>query len=282
MLACATRIGAWAAKHPDHKGSVHWWPADLPPDLMALTAAVANSSAIADRLSSATHQAVPIDEMNEVYLAAASHQLTSSDEVFVQNHIDGPYGILPGKVYRTMVACTPNDSVVTKFPLTNESILLDVGEWFAFDYHREPHRIERTKPQRAPRVCLKLHYVMVRRTSTFGIWWAYTLSKWSAYYNTSARTLFLKTRNPCSASSYVRAVLVLTVTKMAVQLEVWIGSQNLPRVVLVGIVLFLLPPAMSMLVACLLSVFMAMRGIHSTSKREMRLATLALAATCMR
>ena len=101
-----------------------------------------------------------IDGMNEIYISAIG--AGGSDRVFETEHVDGPFFLLPYcHVYRCIVGITPNRTVLTYFPIQNESICIDHHEFVAFDYNRDIHVIT-TLPKQAsdtPRITIKFHYI---------------------------------------------------------------------------------------------------------------------------
>ena len=138
-------------------------------DLAHVPSAVATSDAMLSMFHKlfppSSHVVVPLEGMNELYVAA-EHKGLSSDHVFYMDHVDGPFGLIPlVHVYRCMCACTDNGEIETIFPLEGDDsrCTLTTGEVAGFDFHRELHRIapvaHGTK-NKGQRICLKLHYVV--------------------------------------------------------------------------------------------------------------------------
>ena len=105
--------------------------------------------------------------MDEVYVSARENSALSSDNVFYTEHVDGPWGFVPGAtVYRCLAGLSPNPSVATVCPLAGTRDVVGEHELLGFDYHRELHLIEPTGQSASePRVTLKLHFAVYAHPS---------------------------------------------------------------------------------------------------------------------
>ena len=176
----------------------------------------------------------PITEMNEIYLSVPGGK--GSDHIFERKHVDGPFFFLPYcYVYRCILGLSYNDTTVTHFekPFSffNEKkeknslnikkhqikgVTVDIYDFVAFDYNRQPHYItsnlsyssdrsvnksikfETKKEKRlfplptdknAPRVVYKLHYIIYPSFLPKPV--VYFYKKIHSLYNSIIRTLFV-------------------------------------------------------------------------------------------
>lgn len=234
-------VGSWAnAQDPPHHKTTHWWWNGLSTEATNAFALVARSQELRDILfeklyPKSTHVVEPLEGMNEVYVACKTHN-HNSDTVFYKNHVDGPYGIFPlVHVYRSMIACTPNEQIETIFPMAGPKVrhALSTGEMFSFDFHREVHRIghvEGGKENEGHRICMKVHYLIYPRfLGPLGR----LLGRMSVHYNANFRTLFLSTISPDHWFSKFMAWQVIFFTDVFNSFEVKIGWANICYLTLV-------------------------------------------------
>ena len=185
----------------DPRETFHAWEAELPPAERAAFAALTGSAAIHASIQAAfpgctVHN---VGEMNEVYVSNMGAK--GSDRVFLQQHIDGPFGFLPFlTLLRCLVVVRGNDRVTTVFAAQKVKNTLRTGQFCWFDYNRDIHYLVKSG---APgdlladsRICLKAHYAVVPR-------WLAPVQRlyagWNETYNRRARQLFLASKNPRSA-----------------------------------------------------------------------------------
>ena len=227
-------VGNWAIDQKTTRGkTTHWWWHDLSVEAVDAFRQVAVSPAVTSLFEPlfppASHDVRPLEEMNELYVAAASSSL-SSDNVFHLNHVDGPFGVFPlVHVYRVMCACTPNHEIELIFPMEGDDsrCTLTTGELAGFDFHRELHRIGRVPgaaSNPSARVCLKLHYaVYPKALRPLGC----LLGRLTTSYNRAFRTLFLSTIAPGSATARMGAFAVVAGTYLFNNIEAFLGWGNI-------------------------------------------------------
>ena len=91
-----------------------------------------------------------VHPMDEIYVSRpeARNFKSSSDDVFIVNHIDGPFYALPfTSVYRVLVCVRGDPDVSTHFPQNrhpDEKRTLAKGDVLGFDFNREIHYIDKT------------------------------------------------------------------------------------------------------------------------------------------
>jgi Phospholipid methyltransferase len=185
----------------DRRETFHAWEAELAPQEREAFAALKDSAAIRASIQEAfpgcdVHN---VDAMNEVYVSNMGAK--GSDHVFLQQHIDGPYGFLPFlTLLRCLVVVRGNDRVTTIFSAQKGRNTLHTGQFCWFDYNRDIHYIVKSGDPdellEESRICLKVHYAVIPR------WLAPVhalFAGWNATYNRRARQLFLASKNPRSA-----------------------------------------------------------------------------------
>ncbi|MEM9645130.1 MAG: hypothetical protein AAF989_09055, partial [Planctomycetota bacterium] len=131
-------INTWAQEgYPRPEKSVHFWPMDLPPRQRDAFERLSQNDELVSmilRHHGAGYRVEPVLRMNELYITGPPKQSTS-DSVFYMSHVDGPFSFFPGvRLYRCMVAASPNAWVTTHFPMTggepesSESYRLQTGQ----------------------------------------------------------------------------------------------------------------------------------------------------------
>ncbi|MEV4539217.1 methyltransferase [Asanoa sp. NPDC049518] len=179
----------------------HAWEAELPPDARAAFAGLKDSAAIRASILEAFpgNTVHNVSGMNEVYVSNMGAK--GSDRAFLQQHIDGPFGLLPFvTLLRCLVVVRGNDRVTTVFAAQKVRNTLRTGEFCWLDYNRDIHHIVKSgDPDDLlddSRICLKVHYAVVPR------WLGPVRSLfagWNETYNRRARELFVASKNPQSA-----------------------------------------------------------------------------------
>jgi hypothetical protein len=143
-----------------------------------------------------------IDGMNEIYITAIGS--VGSDRVFETEHLDGPFFFFPFcTVLRCILAVRGNKGIVTEFPATCKSIVLDTNEFVAFDYNRDSHYIwkDMNVDDNSRRIILKLHYLVVYQFVPRPIVNLY--KKVHTRYNQFMRRLFLESQKETVLASVV-------------------------------------------------------------------------------
>ena len=191
-----------------------------------------------------SYEISPIPEMNEIYLSVYGGE--GSDRIFEKKHVDGLFYCLPYcYVYRCILGMSKNDKITTHFtspsPRSNFSTLryenilfgsgdastknvknvekikkiqlkgttIDLYDFVAFDYNRQPHYIAPSKnylPSQAtenntPRVIYKLHYIIYPTFLPKPI--VYLYKKIHSVYNRIMRTFFVNSQNNNSWLAWV-------------------------------------------------------------------------------
>jgi hypothetical protein len=218
----------------DRRETFHAWEAELPPEEREAFGALKDAPAIRASIleafpGCAVHN---VDAMNEVYVSNMGAK--GSDHVFLQQHIDGPFGLLPFlTLLRCLVVIRGNDRVTTIFSLQKRRNTLRTGQFCWFDYNRDVHYILKSGDPNElldeSRICLKVHYAVVPR------WLAPLLALfagWNATYNRRARQLFVASKNPRSAIGKFLGAVVNTGTFLYPLFERYVGVLNLLVVVL--------------------------------------------------
>jgi hypothetical protein len=185
----------------DPRETFHTWEAELPQPERDAFAELKDSAAIRASILEAfpgctVHN---VDRMNEVYVSNMGAK--GSDNVFLQRHIDGPFGFLPFlTLLRCLVVVRGNDHVATVFSMQKAENTLRTGQFCWLDYNRDIHYITKSgDPDELldeSRICLKVHYAVLPR------WLApfhRPFAGWNATYNERARQLFVASKNPQSA-----------------------------------------------------------------------------------
>lgn len=242
-VADIAHVAAWTRPRTgDGRTTRHWWCDDLPQDVQAACARLADSERL--RRAFVAHHgpgtAVEcLPAMNEVYVTAPPGEL-SSDRVFYMPHVDGPWSVFPGaSVYRCLLAVTSNRAVRTRFPLDESGgasapVTLTTGDALAFDFNRTPHFIDRVtdaddrladgaRDRDEARVTLKLHYLVYPRPLRP---WARLLGVLTSRYDRRARRLFVDTLTPDATFRRAQARLILFQTWLWERLARTIGFAN--------------------------------------------------------
>jgi len=213
----------------DRRETFHAWEAELPEREREAFADLKDSAAIRASIAEAfpgcaVHN---VDAMNEVYVSNMGAK--GSDHVFLQQHIDGPYGLLPFlTLLRCLVVVRGNDRVTTVFSMQKASNTLRTGQFCWFDYNRDIHYITKSGDPdellEESRICLKVHYAVVPR-------WLASLhalfAGWNTTYNRRARQLFLASKNPRSAIGRFLGAIVNVGTFLYPLFEKYVGVRNL-------------------------------------------------------
>lgn len=246
-------IGSVEASHADHletmlafvdrqaldpRETFHAWEAELPQEEREAFAGLKDSTAIRESILDAfpgctVHN---VDGMNEVYVSNMGAK--GSDNVFLQRHIDGPFGLLPFlTLLRCLVVVRGNDRVTTIFSTQKSRNTLRTGQFCWFDYNRDMHYVAKTGDPddllEESRVCLKVHYAVIPR------WLAFLhalFAGWNTTYNRRARQLFLASKNPRSAIGRFLGAVVNVGTFLYPLFERFVGVLNLLVVALFWVV----------------------------------------------
>ncbi len=181
-----------------------------------------------------------IVDMDEIYVSSFADNI-SSDKVFYSQHIDGPFGLLPGIIVnRTIISISNNDYINTNFPITNKikinkKYTLNKGECISFDFNRTIHYIDKNIYKSMPkyRIVLKAHYLIYPKKLKY---YAKIYSYLNIVYNKIARKLFLYTIKPNDLSSNFMCKIILNITNNWYLIEKYIGMNNLSYL---SIILFL-------------------------------------------
>lgn len=99
-----------------------------------------------------------LTEMDEIYYSFPNY--TGSDANMFISHYDGPYSKRVTeyvRVFRFLVAITPNSTVTTHFPHQKKSATLDFGDFIGWDYNNDLHHVSGEAEQGKPRILLKFH-----------------------------------------------------------------------------------------------------------------------------
>lgn len=242
-------IRDWVRReHPSLLRSTHWWQHDLEGDAKDAFDRLSNNQDLQSmirRHHGTGYEVRPVFGMNELYVTGPPKS-TSSDTVFYMPHVDGPWSVFPGaRLYRCMLAASPNSEVTTHFPMTGrdyerpDGYRLETGAAVAFDFNRELHYITRTPnpAQKEPRVNLKLHFVAYPKAlPSYGA----LLDHLTTYYDIKARNLFLQTIQPTGVWAKLKTVWVLGWTKAFELIARFAGWTNLTYVLVVASIAMLL------------------------------------------
>ncbi len=229
-------IREWVSReHPSLSQSTHWWQHDLAADVGEAFARLSHDrsiQAMIRRFHGTGYHVRPVLGMNELYVTGPA-KTTSSDTVFYMPHVDGPWSVFPGaRLYRCMLAASPNTEVTTHFPMSAvdykepEGYRLETGDATAFDFNRELHYITRQPdPGRTePRVNLKLHFIAYPKNLG---WYGAMLDRLTTQYDIRARELFLATINPNGAWAKIKARWVLAWTMIFEFAARFVGWTNI-------------------------------------------------------
>lgn len=197
-----------------------------------------------------------IEEMDEIYVSANNRIENSSDTVFYNKHIDGPYYLYPFcSVYRCIYAINKNINIDTYIERTNEKFTLTNGDCLLFDFNREIHYISKNNTihrvisfdsdtmtettnsittssdsdsdyeyEKDPhRITLKMHFITYPKYFKY---FAMILKYLNIQYNKNARKLFLYTISPKSLCEKIVAKQILFNTKATYLIEKYISFQT--------------------------------------------------------
>lgn len=139
--------------------------------------------------------------MDEVYITAKD--ATGSDLVFETPHIDGPFGFLPFKLLRCIFAVSGSNAIETC--LTDKNIVLKDNEHLMFDYNRDLHYIRKIGVMENDRIVVKLHFVKKQ-----AFYKAFVIL--NLLWNSFARFIFNKSKNPQTRSESILADIINTTT----------------------------------------------------------------------
>ena len=239
------QIRSWVGReHPDLSTSNHWWQSDLADESGAAFERLSHDASLMSmigRFHGPGFEVRPVLGMNELYVTGPPKQSTS-DTVFYMGHVDGPWAVFPGaRLYRCMLAASPNRQVTTHFPMCGtayhepEGHRLESGDAVAFDFNRELHYITREADpeQNEPRVNLKLHFVAFPKSLT---WYGKLLDHLTTRYDIRARNLFLATIDPNSWVQRIKTKWVLGWTKIFELMVRYVGWTNLAYLALAAVV----------------------------------------------
>ncbi|QDT02222.1 hypothetical protein K227x_05950 [Rubripirellula lacrimiformis] len=230
-------------EHPTLRQSTHWWQHELGDDAGAAYDRLSHHDSLLSmigRFHGSGYTVRPVLGMNELYVTGPP-KTASSDTVFYMPHVDGPWAVFPGvRLYRCMLAASPNTEVTTHFPMLGPdyrqpvSYQMQTGDAVAFDFNRELHYITRqpAPQQTQPRINLKLHFVAYpKQLPWYGRW----LDSLTTHYDIRARQLFLQTINPNSGWQKMKACWVLGWTKIFEWIARFAGWTNLAYVATLAI-----------------------------------------------
>ncbi len=220
----------------DPNETLHLWEADLPPREREAFGQLKDSTAIRDSIREAfpgcdVHH---VDAMNEVYVTHMGAK--GSDYVFLQRHIDGPFGFIPFlTLLRCLIVIRGSDRVTTVFENHKSRTTLASGQFCWFDYNRDLHHIVKDGDAQElltdSRICLKVHYAVAPR-------WLRPVhaafAAWNAAYNRRARQLFLASKNPRTWLGKLLGVLVNASTFLYGLFNEHAGVLNLLVILLLG------------------------------------------------
>ena len=227
---------------PDLSQSTHWWQHDLSEEPRQAFDRLSRDGGLMSmirRFHGPGYEVEPVYGMNELYVTGPS-KTSTSDTVFYMGHVDGPWAVFPGaRLYRCMVAASPNAEVTTHYPMSGtdydkpEGFRLETGDAVAFDFNRELHYITRepSPHQSEPRVNLKLHFVAYPASLP---WYGKLLAKLTTHYDIRARKLFLQTIEPDHVWQQLKTKWVLGWTKIFELAVRYVGWTNFAYVLLMG------------------------------------------------
>ena len=209
-------IEDWVSQRkPLTKSSYHWWVEDTGSEIKHLIKSISHSKHIVKNIK---YEHVDlVERMNEIYVSSKKNDdVTTSDTVFITEHIDGPFCFLKGvSLYRVILAVNESDMYITKITSKPEkNIILTKGDVIGFDFNRTSHLIEKNPKSSSEndRIVLKLHYLGYSKE----IWtfYKYFAIICNIMYDRIARQLFLYTLEPNSFLQKKTAHIILIITKM--------------------------------------------------------------------
>jgi hypothetical protein len=181
-----------------------------------------------ERFNNMMYAVERVSDMDEIYVSSPNYNHGKSDKnsdtVFYMRHIDGPYLIFPfARVYRTIVACSPNEMISTTCPMQPATYTLSTGEALGFDFNREVHFIHNQPgvENKGFRITLKVHYVVYPKFLRF---YGRLLAALTTRYDETARNLFVNTINPPNMFWKAAAYYVLISTKLTQLSMEFIGT----------------------------------------------------------
>ena len=167
-----------------------------------------------------------ITQMDELYVSSFNDKY-NSDKVFYSEHIDGPFGLLPGiTINRTIIALSYNEYINTVFPDNNININLNKGMCISFDFNRSIHYIKQNEDKIKPihRIVIKAHYLIYPKNLKY---YAKLCCKLNVLYDKLARKLFLYTLNPNTHDSKLMTYIILKITNNWFLIERYLGLNNI-------------------------------------------------------
>lgn len=177
----------------------------------------------------------PIVEMDEIYVSVKRRIEGSSDTVFYNKHIDGPYYLFPFcSVYRCIVALNKNETISTHIDCMQKKYYLSDGDCLGFDFNREIHFIEsNNKINNEPRITLKIHFIVYRKYC-YNL--AMVLKELTIKYDRNARNLFIFTQTPNTLIKKLCANMILLTTKWTYLTEKYVSFHNVFLISVLGLV----------------------------------------------
>lgn len=216
-------------KKPSQEHTTHIWYKDLIEENKKAFYNIVKSPAIFDSIyenyDKNMYTIENVSSMDEIYVSTF-HTKYNSDAVFYLEHIDGPFGLLPGiTVNRTIIALTPNDFINTVFP-NDKKYTLTKRQLVSFDFNRTIHYIDKNINNLSPeyRIVIKAHYLIYPKILKY---YAYLYCYLTVMYDIIARKLFLYTLNPTSVSQNIITKSILTVTNKWYLIEQYLGMNNI-------------------------------------------------------
>lgn len=205
----------------------HWWSSDCENEIQHNVEYISDTvnNLITISLNDPTCCVSNIEEMNEIYVSANKNVFYTSDSVFYNKHIDGPFYFFPFcSVYRFIFAINANNNIETVMDYDNSNYILSNGDVLGFDFNREIHFIRNlNKNTTDPRITLKLHFLVCPKY----LWWiGFLLKKITSLYDLHARKLFLYTISPNNTMEKLTAKFVLICTHTTFIIEKFIGFHN--------------------------------------------------------
>ena len=182
----------------DNNTSVHYYESSANKFIKSAIQRIRCSTSIYNNLMERWGQGRRVShviEMNEMYSSRLRGvgDDAGSDAVFQVNHIDGPFGFIPGLTMIRLIVTLYNETNI-KTNLKGRVVQCGAGEFLAHDYNRDLHFIFGEQTTDQVRYVLKLHYVL------YPDWMPailVDLYKWlNLFWNTMARRLFVFTLNP--------------------------------------------------------------------------------------
>lgn len=215
---------------PSQEHTTHIWYKDLNETNKKMFYEIVKSQSIFDSIyencDKNMYTIENILSMDEIYVSTF-HSKYNSDAVFYLEHIDGPFGLLPGiSVNRTIIALTPNDFINTVFPNDKKKYTLTKGQLVSFDFNRTIHYINKNLNSNSPeyRIVIKAHYLIYPKVLKY---YAHIYCFLTVMYDIIARKLFLYTLNPTSVSQNILTNGIISVTNKWYLTEQYLGMNNI-------------------------------------------------------